>query len=254
MVNYFAAAVLMPYAPGFLSAARESALRHRRDRQALSRRAFEQVCHRLTSLRRPGAEGIPLHMLRIDMAGNLSKRFSASGIRFARFSGACPRWNVFQAFMTPGLIRIQLSRMPEGAAYFCIARTIQKDSGGFHAQHAVQAIALGCQVEHAREMVYSDGMDLENLDVAAHGGGDLPALRADRLRPARLPFHPSSASGGRERPCGLTLRARAQTSDRLTPRAVERLSRCWRGTPLLGISFDACGSPSHCRAGRSTSC
>jgi predicted transcriptional regulator/transcriptional regulator with XRE-family HTH domain len=168
LANYFAAAVLMPYAP-FLSAAREA----RYDIDVIGRRfrvGFEQVCHRLTSLRRPGAEGIPLHMLRIDVAGNISKRFSASGIRFARFSGACPRWNIFQAFMTPGLIRIQLSRMPEGTAYFCIARTIQKDSGGFHAQHAVQAIALGCQVGYAREMIYSDGVDLENLEVATPVG------------------------------------------------------------------------------------
>jgi predicted transcriptional regulator/transcriptional regulator with XRE-family HTH domain len=168
MANYFAAAVLMPYAP-FLNAAKEA----RYDIDVIGRRfrvGFEQVCHRLTSLRRPGAEGIPLHMLRIDVAGNISKRFSASGIRFARFSGACPRWNVFQAFMTPGLIRIQLSRMPEGTAYFCIARTIQKDSGGFHAQHAVQAIALGCEVGYAREMIYSDGIDLGNLDVATPVG------------------------------------------------------------------------------------
>jgi len=168
LANYFAAAVLMPYGP-FLGAAREV----RYDIDVIGRRfrvGFEQVCHRLTSLRRPGAEGIPLHMLRIDVAGNISKRFSASGIRFARFSGACPRWNVFQAFMTPGLIRIQLSRMPEGTAYFCIARTIQRDSGGFHSQHAVQAIALGCQVSHAKEMVYSDGIDLENLEVATPVG------------------------------------------------------------------------------------
>jgi predicted transcriptional regulator/transcriptional regulator with XRE-family HTH domain len=168
LANYFAAAVLMPYVP-FLNAAREV----RYDIDVIGRRfrvGFEQVCHRLTSLRRPGAEGIPLHMLRIDVAGNISKRFSASGIRFARFSGACPRWNVFQAFMTPGLIRIQLSRMPDGTAYFCIARTIQKDSGGFHAQQPVQAIALGCKVAHAREMVYSDGIDVDNLDVATPVG------------------------------------------------------------------------------------
>ncbi len=168
MANYFAAAVLMPYAP-FLNAAKEA----RYDIDVMGRRfrvGFEQVCHRLTSLRRPGSEGIPLHMMRIDVAGNISKRFSASGIRFARFSGACPRWNVFQAFMTPGLIRLQLSRMPDGTAYFCIARTIQKDSGGFHSQHAVQAIALGCQVAHASEMVYSDGIDLANLDVATPVG------------------------------------------------------------------------------------
>jgi predicted transcriptional regulator len=126
---------------------------------------FEQVCHRLTTLRRPGAEGVPFHMIRIDVAGNISKRFSASGIRFARFSGACPRWNVFSAFLTPGMIRIQVSRMPDGLMYFCLARTIQKDSGGYHSQHPVQAIGLGCQVPFAKDLVYSDGIDLANPDT-----------------------------------------------------------------------------------------
>jgi predicted transcriptional regulator/transcriptional regulator with XRE-family HTH domain len=160
LANYFAGAVMMPYEP-FLRAAREE----RYDIDVLGRRfrvGFEQAAQRLTTLRRPAAEGVPFHMLRIDVAGNISKRFSASGIRFARFAGVCPRWNVFASFLTPGMIRIQLSRMPDGVTYFCIARTIHKDSGGYHAQHPVQAIGLGCRLEHARELVYSDGVDLEN--------------------------------------------------------------------------------------------
>ncbi len=163
LANYFAGAVVMPYAP-FFEAAREE----RYDIEVIGRRfrvGFEQVCHRLTTLRRPGAQGVSLHMVRIDMAGNISKRFSASGIRVARFSGACPRWNIFAAFLTPGMIRIQISRMPEGPAFFCIARTIQKDSGGYHAQRPVMAIGLGCRVEDAKELVYSDGVDLGNPDI-----------------------------------------------------------------------------------------
>ncbi|HVH46740.1 MAG TPA: short-chain fatty acyl-CoA regulator family protein [Labilithrix sp.] len=168
LANYFAGAVLMPYA-AFLEAAKQE----RYDIDVLGRRfrvGFEQVCHRLTTLRRPGAEGVPFHMMRIDVAGNISKRFSASGIRFARFSGACPRWNVFSAFVTPGMIRIQVSRMTDGNVYFCVARTIQKDSGGYHAQHPVQAIGLGCQIEHARELVYSDGIDISNPDTCVPVG------------------------------------------------------------------------------------
>jgi len=164
LANYFAGAVLMPYEP-FLHAAREE----RYDIDVIGRRfrmGFEQVSHRLTTLRRPGAEGVPFHMIRIDVAGNISKRFSASGIRFPRFSGVCARWNVFAAFLTPGMIRIQISRMEEGTCYFCIARTIHRDSGGYHARHPVQAIGLGCRLSDARELVYSDGMDLENLDAA----------------------------------------------------------------------------------------
>jgi predicted transcriptional regulator/transcriptional regulator with XRE-family HTH domain len=168
LANYFAGAVLMPYTR-FLEACRQE----RYDLDVIGRRfrvGFEQLCHRYTTLRRPGAEGVPFHMIRIDVAGNISKRFSSSGIRFARFSGACPRWNVFAAFMTPGMIRIQLSRFTDGAAYFCIARTIHKDSRGYHAQQPVQSIGLGCRVEHAREMVYSDGIDLESAHTATPVG------------------------------------------------------------------------------------
>jgi predicted transcriptional regulator/transcriptional regulator with XRE-family HTH domain len=168
LANYFAGAVLMPYG-AFLRAAREE----RFDIDVLGRRfrvGFEQVCHRLTTLRRSGAEGIPFHMIRIDVAGNISKRFSGSGIRFARFSGACPRWNIFAAFMTPGMIRIQVSRMPDGVAYFCVARTIHKDSGGYHSQQPVLAIGLGCQLSYAKEMVYSNGVDLDNHEIATPVG------------------------------------------------------------------------------------
>jgi predicted transcriptional regulator/DNA-binding XRE family transcriptional regulator len=168
LANYFAGSVLMPYTR-FLDACREE----RYDIDVIGRRfrvGFEQLCHRYTTLRRPGAEAVPFHMIRIDVAGNISKRFSASGIRFARFSGACPRWNVFAAFMTPGMIRIQLSRFADGATYFCIARTIHKDSGGYHAQQPVQCIGLGCRIEQARELVYSDGIDLESAHAATPVG------------------------------------------------------------------------------------
>ena len=166
--NYFAGAVLMPYRR-FLEAARGT----RYDLDVLGRRfrvGFEQAAHRLTTLRRKGAEGVPFHMLRIDVAGNISKRFSGSGIRVSRFSGACPRWNVFAAFQTPNMIRIQVSKMLDGQTYFCIARTIQKDSGGFHQQHPVLAIGLGCRIEHARELVYSDGVALDGAGTAVPVG------------------------------------------------------------------------------------
>ncbi len=162
LANYFAGALAMPYERILRAAVDE-----RYDIELLGHRfgvSFEQVCHRLTSLRRPGAEGIPFHMIRVDMAGNISKRFTASGIRFARFSGACPRWNVFGAFQTPGVIRVQLSVMPDGEPYFCLARTVPKSRGGYHEPTTIQAIGLGCQLGHAREMVYSEGIDLDDLE------------------------------------------------------------------------------------------
>ncbi len=163
LANYFAGAVMMPYAP-FLKAVRAS----RYDIELLSWRfqvSFEQVCHRLTTLRRPGGEGVPFHFLRIDIAGNISKSFSGSGIRFARYSGCCPRWNIHASFLTPGLIRTQISQMPDGVKYFCIARTLQKDHGSYRGQHAIQALGLGCEIGYARDLIYSDGLLLDQAPV-----------------------------------------------------------------------------------------
>jgi hypothetical protein len=168
LANYFAGALLMPY-----QTFREAARAERYDLEVLAHRfgtSFEQVCHRLTTLRRRGMEGVPFHMLRIDIAGNISKRFSGDGIRFARFSGACPRWNVHAAFLTPGMIRVQLSRMADGVLYFCVARTVRNDRGGYHAPHVVQSIGLGCRADHARELVYADGVDLANTEAAVTVG------------------------------------------------------------------------------------
>jgi XRE family transcriptional regulator, fatty acid utilization regulator len=163
LANYFAAAVLMPYGP-FLRAT----LAARYDIELLCRRfqvSFEQVCHRLTALRRPHEEGVPFHFLRIDIAGNISKSFSASGIRFARYSGCCPRWNIHASFLTPGLVRTQISEMNDGRKYFCIACTLHRDTGNYRGQHAIQALGLGCEISYARELVYADGLVLEQPPV-----------------------------------------------------------------------------------------
>ena len=88
--------------------------------------SFEQVTHRLTNLQRPGKEGVPFHFLKTDIAGNVSKRFSLSGIHIPRHGGSCPRWNVYIAFLNPGRIHPQISKMPDGKTYFCIARAFEK--------------------------------------------------------------------------------------------------------------------------------
>jgi predicted transcriptional regulator/DNA-binding XRE family transcriptional regulator len=162
LANYFAAAVLMPYGM-FLEAAKGT----RYDIDVLKSRfgvSFEQVCHRLTTLRRPGREGVPFHFIRVDIAGNISKRFSASGIHIARFGAACPRWNVYDAFGTPGMMRIQLSRMPAGDTYFCVAQTTDRPRTatvtGLPHRVGQHAVGLGCSVDHAGELVYADGLNL----------------------------------------------------------------------------------------------
>src|SRR5438270_2124397 len=163
LANYFAAALLMPY-DEFMRMAEEV----RYDIELLQHHytaSWEQVCHRLTTLRRPGEAGVPFHFVRVDIAGNISKRFSGTGIRFARFSGSCPRWDVHAAFLTPGRIRTQLSKMPDGTAYFCVARTIRK-SGGYRSGDTLMAVGIGCPVRDAKKLVYADGVDLDNLDAA----------------------------------------------------------------------------------------
>ncbi|HYG69465.1 MAG TPA: short-chain fatty acyl-CoA regulator family protein [Anaeromyxobacteraceae bacterium] len=168
LASYFAGAVLMPY-QSFLEAARQE----RYDLDLLGHRfraSFEQTCHRLTTLRRPGAEGVPFHLVRVDIAGNISKRFSASGLRFARFAGACPRWNVFEAFTTPGLVRTQLSQMPDGTTYFWVARTVNREGGGYHAPRSMLAIGIGCEVSHAKDIVYADGLKIDAREAVVPVG------------------------------------------------------------------------------------
>ena len=168
LANYFAAALIMPYRP-FL----ESARTLRYDIELLQHHfgtSFEQVCHRLTNLQRPGEKGVPFHMLRVDIAGNVSKRFSISGLRIPRYGGACPRWNVYAAFMSPGTINAQISVMPDKEQFFCIARTIHTRYGGYGAPQTFLAIGLGCEISHARDLVYADGIDLENPDRGVPAG------------------------------------------------------------------------------------
>nr|WP_281502864.1 DUF2083 domain-containing protein [Ancylobacter crimeensis] len=114
----------------------------------------------MTTLQRPGRSGIPLHLVRTDIAGNISKRFSLSGIHISRHSGACPRWNVYSAFLHPERINVQISQMPEGQRYFCIARATAKGGHRHNAPRRHMSIGLGCHIGHATQMVYADGMNL----------------------------------------------------------------------------------------------
>lgn len=201
LANYFAAAVMMPY-----ERFRTSAQALRYDVGQLGHRfrtSFEQVCHRLTTLARPGAEGIPFHFVRIDIAGNISKRFSPSAFRFARFSGACPRWNEHAAFLSPGVLRRQIAEMPDGSRYFCLARTVRDEQGGFHAPHAVHAVGIGCEARFAKELVYADGIDLEDQGTVVPVGVTCRTCERDAceqrafpsvMQPLRVDEHARSRS------------------------------------------------------------
>ena len=161
---YFAGALVMPY-EAFHAACRDT----RYDIERIMRRfkaSFEQVCHRMTTLQRPSLPGLPLHLVRTDIAGNISKRFSMSGIHIPRHSGACPRWNVYGAFLQPERLNIQVSQMPDGALYFCIAKSLAKGGYRYNAPRRHLSIGLGCHASRAGEMIYSDGIDLRSPEPA----------------------------------------------------------------------------------------
>lgn len=159
LANYFAGAALMPYRP-FLEAASE--LRHDLERLAeLFNASIEQVAHRLSTLQRPGAKGVPFFFVRVDQAGTITKRHSATRLQFARFGGACPLWNMHQAFEMPGRFLRQLAETPDGHRYFCLARDVSKSGGAYGAPVRRYAIGLGCEVGHADRLVYADGLDLK---------------------------------------------------------------------------------------------
>ncbi|HEX4196666.1 MAG TPA: short-chain fatty acyl-CoA regulator family protein [Caulobacteraceae bacterium] len=158
LANYLAAAALMPYA-----AFHDTAERSGYDIGLMGARfgvSFEQACHRLTTLAKPGARGVPFFMLRVDSAGNISKRFASAAFPFSRFGGTCPRWNLHQSFKTPGRIITQVVETPDGARYFTLSRTVRRASAPYATEDSDLAVGLGCELKYASRLVYSRGLDL----------------------------------------------------------------------------------------------
>lgn len=164
LANYAAGALIMPYA-AFRASAR--ALRH--DIDPLSRAygvSFEQACHRLSTLQRHGQRGIPFFFCRIDMAGNIGKRFSATRLQFGRFGGNCPLWAAHEAAAIPDRITVQLGEMPDGVRYVSMAKGLIKPSGSYARAPRRYAIVLGCEAEHASHFIYADGLRLQDEAAA----------------------------------------------------------------------------------------
>ncbi len=186
IAHYFAGAVLLPYGD-FLAAAR----RCRYDIELLQQRfhvGFETVCHRLSTLQRPDHRGVPFYFVRLDMAGNISKRQSATAFHFARHGGACPLWQVHEAFAQPERILTQVAEMPDGTRFFGIARTTGRGGGGYRSRRKLFAIGLGCELAHARELVYADGIDPAHpRDVVPIGPGCRVCPRTDCVQRAFPP-------------------------------------------------------------------
>jgi len=156
--NYFAGALVMPYA-AFLQSAETLGY----DLERLSNRfgvGVEAVCHRLSTLQRPGMPGLPFFFVRVDRAGNVSKRHSAADFHFSRVGGTCPLWIVYEAFSQPERILTQIASMPDGRHYFWVARQVVTGAVGFGRPQKTFAVGLGCDLRHAHRLVYSRGLDL----------------------------------------------------------------------------------------------
>lgn len=164
IANYVAAALILPYT-AFHTAAEE----FRYDIERLTDHfgiGYETVCHRLSTLQRPRLRGVPFSFVRVDRAGNMSKRQSAGGFHFSRAGGTCPLWNVYEAFAAPGRIHVQVAAMPDGQRHLWTARAVTRHRGGWGEPGKTFAIGLGCEIRHASRLVYADGLDLDNTGAA----------------------------------------------------------------------------------------
>ncbi|MFT4127943.1 MAG: acetate metabolism transcriptional regulator RamB [Gordonia sp. (in: high G+C Gram-positive bacteria)] len=158
LAGYFAAAALLPYGQ-FHGAAED----FRYDIERLSAfyaLSYETICHRLSTLQRPNLRGVPWSFVRVDRAGNMSKRQSATGFHFSSAGGTCPLWNVYETFASPGKILTQIAEMPDGRDYFWVARTVERRAARFGQPSKTFAIGLGCELRHAARVVYSDGLEI----------------------------------------------------------------------------------------------
>lgn len=186
LAHYFAGAVLLPYAD-FLRAAEDDGY----DIDRLGRRfgvGFETVCHRLSTLQRPGAQGVPFFFVRVDRAGNISKRQSATDFHFSRVGGSCPLWNVYEAFAQPGRILTQMAQMPDGRTYLWVARTVGRPSPAYGEPGQTFAVGLGCDLRHAPRLVYSRGLALDDRSAATPIGAGCKVCERPACPQRAFPF------------------------------------------------------------------
>ncbi len=186
LLNYCAAAILMPY-----KLFHSECKKLKYDLELLQNTfatSFEQVAHRVTCLQDPKLPGIPFHMLRVDIAGNISKRFSLSGIEIPRYGGACPRWNVYSAFTRPGVIQAAVSKMSNGKKYVCIAKTVEKGVGRYGRKKSMLSIGLGCEAKYAKEFVYTENLNLNDKKTEIPIG--VSCRTCDRLDCSQRAFPP----------------------------------------------------------------
>lgn len=169
MANYFAAATVLPYRQ-FHDVAENVGYDIER-LSAFYQVSFETICHRLSTLQRPSMRGVPFSFVRVDRAGNMSKRQSATGFHFSSSGGTCPLWNVYETFANPGKIGVQIAQMPDGRSYLWVARTVERRASRYGQPGKTFAIGLGCELRHAGRLVYSRGLDLSAANATPIGSG-----------------------------------------------------------------------------------
>ncbi len=169
LANYFAAATVLPYRQ-FHDVAENFGYDVER-LSAFYQTSYETICHRLSTLQRPSMRGVPFSFVRVDKAGNMSKRQSATGFHFSSSGGTCPLWNVYETFANPGKILVQIAQMPDGRSYMWVARTVERRARRYGQPGKTFAIGLGCEVRHANRLVYSQGLDLSADNATPIGAG-----------------------------------------------------------------------------------
>ena len=184
LANYFAAATVLPYGQFH-----EVAEKFRYDVERLSAFysvSYETIAHRLSTLQRPSMRGVPFSFVRVDKAGNMSKRQSATGFHFSSSGGTCPLWNVYETFANPGKILVQIAEMPDGRSYMWVARTVERRASRYGQPGKTFAIGLGCELRHAHRLVYSEGLDLSG-DIATPIGAGCRVCERDNCPQRAFP-------------------------------------------------------------------
>ena len=160
LANYFAAAFTMPYTQ-FKNAAESLAYDINRLANSFGV-SFEQVCHRLTTLQRKGERGIPFFFIRLDRAGNVTKRFNTNSISIAEYGGACPVWDLHSTFSNPGKIIPQFVELPDGKRFFTISRTADRPAYSRDSQARRQAVSLGCELSFIDNIGYASSYNQDD--------------------------------------------------------------------------------------------
>lgn len=170
LTSYFAAALMMPYAR-FLRACEGTGY----DIELLQRRfgaGFEQVAHRLTTLQRVGQRGLPFFMIRIDRAGQSSKRFAgASNSPLVETDARCPLWQLHNAFDRAGRVVRQTVELEDGSRWFTLARTVHPQLARAGAIQPEFAIGLGLDAKLAAPLASARGLDLAGGEATPIGPG-----------------------------------------------------------------------------------